>query len=122
MSMANGTDRAVIIRDLIIFQIKLLLDGVKDVVVSPVAIGAAALDVIFPTARRGYRFYAVIRVAESFDRWLNLYGASRHADENEEGLFGESAAGSDSLLGRIEEIVVGRREEGGEQTKRTASM
>lgn len=119
--MANGTHRAVIIRDLIIFQIKLLLDGVKDVVVSPVAIGAAALDVLFPTARRGYRFYSVIRMAETFDRWLNLYGASRHAGENEEGLFGESAAGSDTLLGRIEEIVLGRREDDLDQEAKPAA-
>ena len=118
--MADGTDRAVIIRDLIIFQIKLLLDGLKDIVVSPVAIGAAALDLVFPSVRRGYRFYSVIRAAESFDRWLNLYGASRHADENEEGLFGESAAGSDSLLGRLEEIVVGRRETSAQETKRAS--
>jgi hypothetical protein len=120
--MTNGTHRAVIIRDLIIFQVKLLLDGLKDVVVAPVSIGAAVIDLLFPTVRRGARFYAVMRAAEKFDRWLNLYGASRHAAENEEGLFGESLAGSDSLLGRIEEVVRGRREEGDERVKRTASM
>jgi len=103
-------DRTVIIRDLVIFQIKLFLDGLKDVVIAPMSIGAAALDLLFPTARRGARFYAVMRVGERIDRWLNLFGASERAGEHEEGLFGTSRAGSDSLLGKIESYVLGHDE------------
>jgi hypothetical protein len=107
-----GVENRVLIRDLLIFQLKLLLDGLKDIVVFWMAIGASLLDIVFPGERRGHRFYAVMRSAERFDHWLNLYGAAEHAEENEEGLFGESAAGADTMLGRLEEIVVGRRETG----------
>jgi hypothetical protein len=103
-------DRGVIIRDLLIFQIKLFLDGLKDVVMSPLAIGAAALDLLAPTSKRGARFYAVMRVGERMDRWLNLFGATERAGEHEEGLFGASRAGSDSLLGKIEAYVLGHDE------------
>jgi hypothetical protein len=103
-------ERYVVFRDLAIFQVKLFLEGLKDIVVSQVSIGAAALDLLFPTGRRGQRFYAVMRAAERFDNWLSLYSASQAAADNEDGLFGESRAGSDSLLGKLEEIVVGRRE------------
>jgi hypothetical protein len=48
---------------------------------------------------------------EKFDNWLNLFGASTQAATNVEGLFGASRAGADSLLGRIEEIVLGHRED-----------
>jgi hypothetical protein len=108
--MNGAPDRGVIIRDLIIFQIKLFLDGLKDFIVSPVALGAAGLDLLFPTRRRGHRFYSVMRVAERFDGWLNLYGAAEHAEQNEAGLFGESRAGTNTLLGRLEEFAIGRRE------------
>jgi hypothetical protein len=50
MSTANRS-RWVILRDLLIFQIKLLLDGAKDIVLSPVSLGAAAIDLFLPTMR-----------------------------------------------------------------------
>jgi len=100
-------------RDLVIFHIKLLLDGLKDVVLSPLSILAAALDVISPTDRRGRRLYAVLSLGERFDQWLSLYNVSERAASSEEGLFGASRAGADSLLGKLEELVIGRTEEEG---------
>lgn len=113
--------RSVIVRDLIIFQIKLLLDGLKDVVLSPLAILAAALDFMSPTARSGRRFYAVLMLGERFDRWLSLFSVSEKAATHEEGLFGASRAGSNSMLGKLEELVLGRmeEEEASEQDRRT---
>jgi hypothetical protein len=100
----------VLLRDLVIFQIKLVLDGVKDIVLAPVSIAAAVLDVVFPGHRPGRRFYAVISLGEKYDRWLNLFSAARVADAGRDGLFGASRAGSDSLLGRLEEISLGHEE------------
>ncbi|MEN8144299.1 MAG: hypothetical protein ABFS14_05050 [Gemmatimonadota bacterium] len=96
----------VLLRDLAIFQLKLVLDGFKDLFLTHVALGAALLDLL---ARRkpATRFYSVVRASERFDLWLNLHGASRDAAQNEDGLFGTSEAGADTLLGKIEEIVVG---------------
>lgn len=102
--------RWVILRDLLIFQVKLVLDGAKDLVLGPVSIAAAALDVVFPDGQPGRRFYAVMRVGEKFDRWLSLFAAADKASAYEDGLFGASRAGSPSLLGRLEEIMLGREE------------
>jgi hypothetical protein len=112
---SSSKGRGVLLRDLIIFQIKLLLDGLKDLVVAQIAFGAAALDLLFPTEVNGRRFYAVMALAERFDGWLSLYGSAQKAADDPDGLFGASLAGSSSLLGRIEEWVTGRREveEGG---------
>jgi hypothetical protein len=100
----------VVLRDLIIFQLKLLLDGLGDVVIAHVALVAVIIDLFFPTERKGKRFYAVMARAERFDRWLSLYGSAEAADLEEDGLFGASKAGSDTLLGKLEEIVTGRVE------------
>jgi hypothetical protein len=100
----------VLLRDLIIFQIKLVLDGLKDIVLAPLSIAAAVTDVVFPGRRLGHRFYAVMTLGERFDRWLNLFGAARVADARAGGLFGASRAGSDSLLGRLEELALGHSE------------
>jgi hypothetical protein len=102
--------KLVVLRDLVIFQLKLMLDGIKDVTLSPVSIAAAAADVVFPGERVGHRFYAVMRLGERFDRWLNLFGAAEKADAARDGLFGASRAGSSSLLGRLEALALGEEE------------
>ena len=101
---------AVVLRDLAVFQVKLILDGLKDLVMIWISIGAATLDLLAPSGPRGRRFYSTMRVAEKFDRWLNLYGASRDAVGEKDGLFGASRAGADSLLGHIEKLVLGHEE------------
>jgi hypothetical protein len=102
--------KVVVLRDLAIFQLKLMLDGIKDFTLAPVSFVAAALDIVFPGERVGHRFYAVMRLGERFDSWLNLFGAASRADASSDGLFGASRAGSNTLLGRIEELVLGQSE------------
>ena len=110
MTAASRTAKGVILRDLIIFQVKLAIDGMKDLVLMPVSILAAAADVIFPGPHPGRRFYQVLRMGERFDSWLSLFRAAHDADADAGGLFGASRAGSDSLLGRLEAMVLGREE------------
>lgn len=100
--------RWVIFRDLLIFQLKLILDGAKDLVLAPLSLIAAVLDMVF--GQPGYRFYAVMRLGERYDQWLSLFAAADKASAHEDGLFGASRAGSESLLGKLEEIVIGREE------------
>lgn len=101
----EGASRWVILRDLGLFQLKLALDGLIDLTLAPLSIAAALIEVFFGGERRGRLFYAILRFGEKADLWLNLYGASRRADAD--GLFGGSKAGSESLLGEIEQIVRG---------------
>lgn len=110
MESRNRRGREILFRDLIIFQIKLFLDGLKDIVTSQIALGAAVIDFLAPGPCTGRRFYAVMGMAERFDRWLSLYGAAEKAAADEDGLFGASKAGTSTLLGRIEEWLTGRIE------------
>ncbi|MBR9988427.1 MAG: hypothetical protein KFH98_01665 [Gemmatimonadetes bacterium] len=98
----------VLLRDLAIFQVKLVLDGLKDIVLMPVTIGAAAIDIVLPGSRPGHRFYLVMAAGERFDRWLNLFSASDHADASKDGLFGMGRTSRNTMLGEIEEKLFGR--------------
>jgi len=102
--------KRVVLRDLVIFQIKLAIDGLKDVVLLPVSVGAALIDLIFPGPEPGRCFYTLLRAGERFDRWLSLYAPATHASAETGGLFGASRAGSDSLLGELESLVLGHDE------------
>ena len=99
--------RPVTIRDFLIFQLRLVIDGLKDVVIFNVSIVAMVLDLVSGAGRRPRLFYSVLRYSERFDLWLNLHGATEGLDETDDGLFGTSSAASDTLLGRIEQMVRG---------------
>jgi hypothetical protein len=101
--------RSVTVRDFLIFQVKLWLDGIKDLVVSVVSVIAIVLDLISGRGRRPRLFYSVVRVSERFDAWINLHGVVKKLDEtgSEDGFFGVSEAGADTLVGQIEQLVRG---------------
>jgi hypothetical protein len=95
------------VRDFTIFQLKLLIDGLKDGAVFTVSFVAFAVDLVFRRHGRRRFFYKVMRVSERLDLWLNLHGAAEETEGDAEGLFGQSEAGSDTMLGQLEQIVRG---------------
>jgi len=97
----------VLLRDFLLFGLKLLIDSLKDIVLVQVAVLAFCVDMIFMLlagSRRSF-FYTVLELGERFDLWLNLYQPSRNASRNPDGLFGESRAGDATFLGEMEEIA-----------------
>ena len=107
------------IRDFAIFQLRLLIDGLKDGAVFAMSFVAFGIDLLFRRHGRRRFFYKMMRVSEKFDLWLNLHGATEGADENPDGLFGTSAAGSNTLLGQVEQVVRGGDEWRPRKAKRT---
>jgi hypothetical protein len=97
----------VLMRDALIFAIKLVIDWAKDLVLIQAALLAVCVDLIMMLGlgkRRSF-FYRVLEIGERVDLWLNLYSPSQGAHGNPDGLFGESRAGDDTFLGEMEELV-----------------
>lgn len=67
-------------RDLGVFELKLAVDGLKDIVLAPLALAAVVADMVMPAESRGVFLRAVIRIGEGFERWLNLYGLKRREE------------------------------------------
>jgi len=67
--------RSKIIRDVLVFQVKLWLEGFKDFVLMPVSAGAALIDVVFRSEGRRGALYSVMKLGDRFERWVHLYGA-----------------------------------------------
>ena len=112
--------RSVTFRDFVVFQAKLAVDGVKDLLLINLSIVAVVIDMIAGGGRRPRRFYAVIRLCERFDRWLRLHSAKGFADTGERlwpDLPGSTPDGAerrmlgsdaDTLIERVEDLA--RRE------------
>ena len=101
--------RSQLFRALLVFEVKLAVDGLKDFFLAPLAVIACLLDM--KRARSGEEwesFERVMLLGERFERWLALYGiAGRDAldpDDPEDlqrgGILDEG--GSDVLLDSIE--------------------
>lgn len=88
-----------VFRDVVVFQVKLLVDGLRDLLLSPVSIFAALVDLLVPGDDGGRRFYAVVRFGRRTEQWINLFGAGdRHVP-------GVSPKGVDVLLEELERLM-----------------
>ncbi|MBT8447168.1 MAG: hypothetical protein KJO38_08475 [Gammaproteobacteria bacterium] len=68
-------------RDLLVFQGKLFLDGLRDIALSPASLVLALVDVLSGD-RSGNRFYKLLSLGKRSDHWINLFGAADDADES----------------------------------------
>lgn len=78
MSRTEPTEndsRATIFRELVVFQVKLWVEGFKDIALVPLSLGAAVIDLIFGSPRGRGALYSVMRLGDRFERWVHLYGA-----------------------------------------------
>jgi hypothetical protein len=106
-SDVSGGGRWHLIRDVLVFQLKLVLDGVRDVILSPISLIAALLDLATGGERRnGGAFYSLLRFGHRTDRWINLFGATGPSDVDE-------APVVDDLVARLEAALARDVEEGG---------
>jgi hypothetical protein len=65
-----------LVRDVVVFQIKLGMEALLDLTLIPVSLAAAALDLVLGNWRRPRWFYAVLRFGERCEHRINLWGVS----------------------------------------------
>lgn len=115
--------RKVAFRDFAIFLLKLVVDGFKDLLLINVAAVAMLADLVSGGGKRPRLFYSVLLASERFDLWLNLHGPIERLEAgtalDDDGLFGASEAGSDTLLGKLEQMVRGGDEPRGRRGRGT---
>lgn len=63
-----------IARDVSMFQLKLFIDGLKDIVLVPLSLIAALWGIVGMSRRSRRTLYAVMRMGKGFDDWVDLYG------------------------------------------------
>jgi hypothetical protein len=99
------------LRDVLVFQIKMLLDNVRDLVLMPVALAAALIDLLLRGDREGARFYKVLRWGWHSERVIDVYSAIEH---EEPGAFTVSRDYTvDGVIARLESVVTREVEKGG---------
>lgn len=110
----NSPNRRTLVRDVAVLQVKLVVDGLRDLVLVPASL-IAGLVSLFSSAdgRTGDQFYQLLAVGKQSERWINLFGAMRNAPVGLRQADQFPNADIDDLVGRLETFVVDEHRRGG---------
>jgi hypothetical protein len=112
----TGNERWPLIRDVLVFQCKLVVDGFRDLVLVPVSLISGLISLIGKNGVPGREFYDLLRVAQRSERWINLFGAVEKHESQETGAPDPTSAGTpdlDTLIARVETFLVDEYRKGG---------
>ena len=103
-----------LIRDVAVLQVKLLVDGARDLVLVPASLIAGVVSLVKrEDGKPGPQFYRLVGVGKQSERWINLFGALDNAPPEvfEENHFGDTDI--DQIVSRMEAFVVDEYQRGG---------
>lgn len=109
MSEKTPPTRGQLLRHVVVFQFKLAMDGLRDVLLSPVSIIAALAGILTSSTDPARYFNQLLKMGHRSDKWINLFNT--HNDD------GESPT-SDDFVRKAESIVLSELEKGGVVPKR----
>jgi hypothetical protein len=77
VTQRQDVDRRALAKDVLVFQGKLALDGLKDICVFWATLGAGLIDLALARTVRTRLFYRVVQASHRLDGTLDLHGAYR---------------------------------------------
>lgn len=114
-------DRWTLIRDILVLQFKLVVDGVRDFLLVPASLIVGIVSLFSSKdGKPGPQFYRLLGVGKRSEQWINLFGAYRHSPESISSRGNPADANIDDFVNRMESLVVEEYKRGGvtAQTKK----
>jgi len=110
---ARSPDRWMLIRDVAVLQVKLVFDGLRDLVLVPVSIIAAIVSIVKGGDKPGPQFYDLMHLGKESEKWINLFGAAEHARPSVAAKDRFAGRDIDAMVSRVEAFVVDEYKKGG---------
>ena len=110
----SGVERWTLIRDIGVLQVKLVVDGLRDIVLVPASLIAGIISLATSTdGKPGTQFYRLLAWGKESEHWINLFGAVKNSPESvqQSASFGDRDI--DDIVGRLETLVVDEVNRGG---------
>jgi hypothetical protein len=95
----------------VVFQLKLLLDNVRDFALMPVSLVAAVIDLVVRGKREGTCFYKVLEWGAHSERVIDVYSALERREIAEPRLNQNYTV--DAVISKLESVIVREYEKGG---------
>lgn len=107
-------DRWTLVRDIAVLQVKLVVDGLRDLILVPASLVVGIVSLLSGAdGRPGDQFYRLLAMGKQSERWINLFGALQNAPADLEHSEQLPDAGMDELVKRFETFVVDEHRRGG---------
>lgn len=107
-------DRWTLIRDVAVLQVKLLVDGFRDLILVPASLIAGIASIVTGTSERaGPQFYQLIGLGKQSEHWINLFQSYENAPAEIKQEYSFGVADMDELVNRFESFVVDEYQRGG---------
>lgn len=120
-SSANHADeRWTLVRDVIVFQLKMMADNLRDFALMPVSLGAALLDIVFASRRNDSLFYRVLHWGARSELMIDVYSPLANHPLGPPNVNPDYTI--DSVVARLERVVVRECEKGGTAATVKAAM
>ena len=102
-------------RDVLVFQLKLIIGNIQNFVLVPVSLGAAFLDLFIRGEREGEKFYWVMQWGRRTDEMINVYSAigGYYPSGGPEDHPLVKNLSMDVLLSQVEGVIVREYQKGG---------
>lgn len=113
-----SSERWKFLRDVLVFQLKMLLDNLRDFALMPVSLVAALIDLIFKGEREGSLFYQILRWGAHSEEVINVYSAIEAHPRP--GVNPDYTV--DAVIARLEGVLVRECEKGGTAASIKAAM
>lgn len=110
--MADAT-RWELIRDILVLQVKLAVDALRDLILSPLALVAGVLDLLTGGQQPGRLFYPLLVAARRTEQLINLFGEADRAMPRPVASPATEPVSIDALVARFERAVVEQYQRGG---------
>ena len=106
--------RRVLIRDVAVFQVKLVVDGLRDLILVPLSLVVGLVSLASgEKGVPGTQFYRLLGVGKQSELWINLFGAMKNAPPDLEHPMPFPDSDMDEIFGKIEAFVVDEEKRGG---------
>jgi len=106
------------LRDVLVFQFKMLLDNLRDFSLMPITLVAAAIDLFFKGEKQGALFYQVLRWGAHSEEVIDVYSAINVHGRPEV----NPNYTIDAVITRLEGVLVRECEKGGTAASIKAAM
>jgi hypothetical protein len=99
MSEASTSKRTALLREAVIFQLKLMADGLRDLVLLPVSLIATVIGLLRGGDEPERELKQVLKIGRESEQWINLFG---HYEKQEST---HAATSIDALFAKVEETL-----------------
>lgn len=110
------TERWTLIRNMLVFQVKLAMDAIRDLLLSPVSIVCGLVDIFKGHSLSQSYFNKLMHLGHQSDSWLNLFGDQKKDSESLDVQPNQTAKTDmniDQLFSQVESVLKEQHNKGG---------